>query len=181
MTKPIIYMTERELARKTAYKIDTILASQVRTVEHNPRINGEIYGTSLWKKKARAAGILIALTAGTFTIGTAPDTADAALGRCRMYEPLLIEHAPRGGWNVLRMSQYMWRESRCQPEVRSRTRDTGLLQINDVNLNYLSSKLGFQVTIASLKDPTTNIRAAARLCEWARRGFGNCYRPWRTR
>lgn len=178
--QPVIYMTDRQLERKSAYRIDPILASQVQRVEHNPRIDGEIYGTSLWKKKARAAGVLIALTASTFTVGADVRTADA-LGRCTMYEQALRANAPAGGWNVARMSRYMWRESRCQPEVRSRTRDTGLLQINDINLAYLSSKMGFKVTVDALRDPTTNIRAAARLCEFARRAWGNCYAPWRTR
>lgn len=178
--QPVIYMTDRQLERKSAYRIDPILASQVQRVEHNPRIDGEIYGTSLWKKKARATGVLFALTAGSLMIAPSPDIVDAA-GRCRQYEALLIEHAPRGGWNVVRMSQYMWRESRCTPHVRSRTRDTGLLQINDINLTYLSSKMGFTVTVDALRDPTTNIKAAARLCEFARRAWRNCYAPWRTR
>lgn len=178
--QPIIYMTERELQRKSAYRIDPILARQVRRVEHNPRINGEIYASSLWKKRARAAGILLAISLSAVTVGSTPRTAEAA-GRCPQFEALLVANAPKGGWSVSRMSGYMWRESRCQPGVRSKSRDTGLLQINDINIGYLSQRMGFPVTVAALKDPTTNIRAAARLCEWSRRYMGSCYAPWRTR
>lgn len=178
--QPVIYMTERELQRKSAYRIDPILASQVRKVEHNSRIDGEICASSLWKQRARTAGILLTIAATIGTVNIDPQPADAA-GRCTQYEALLVQYAPRGGWNVARMSGYMWRESRCQPDVRSRTRDTGLLQINDINLGYLTQRLGFPVTIAALKDPATNIRAAARLCEWSRRYMGSCYAPWRTR
>jgi len=105
-------------------------------------------------------------------------TTEAGTGRCPQYETLLTQLAPKGGWDVKRMSRYMWRESRCTPNVRSRTRDSGLLQINDVNLPWLSSKLHRRITPAALMDPTTNVRAAARLCEYGRRAWGNCYQPW---
>ena len=177
--QPVIYLTDAQLARKSAYRIDPILARQVRRVEHNPRLNGEIYGTSLWKERARRAGVLIASTS-LITFAPLADTAEAG-GRCPQYEALMHAYAPRGGWSVNRMSAYAFRESRCIPTVRSRTRDTGLLQINDVNLPYLSKKLGFTVTVDSLKDPEINIRAAAKLCEFARRAWGNCYQPWRKR
>lgn len=107
-----------------------------------------------------------------------PSTTNAATGTCARYERLLTIHAPRGGWNVARMSRIMWRESRCTPFVRSRTRDSGLLQINDVNLPWLSSRMGRRITSGALMDPATNIIAAARLCEFGRRAFGNCYQPW---
>lgn len=104
---------------------------------------------------------------------------EAAGGRCPQYEALLFEHAPKGGWDVRRMSRYMWRESRCTAQIRSRTKDSGLLQINDINLQYLSTKLNMKVTSTALMNPEVNIRAAAKLCEFARRAWGNCYQPWR--
>lgn len=116
------------------------------------------------------------LIAGSVVI---PATGEAAAGRCRQYEPALAQLAPKGGWDVARMSRYMWRESRCTANVRSRTRDSGLLQINDVNLKFLSSKMGRTITASSLMDPSTNIQAAAHLCTFARRAWGNCYAPWR--
>ena len=108
-----------------------------------------------------------------------PTTSQAAAGRCQQYETLLATYAPKGGWSISRMSGYMWRESRCQPEVRSRTRDTGLLQINDINLKYLTQKMGRPITAQALRDPATNVQAAAHLCVFARRAWGNCYAPWR--
>lgn len=104
--------------------------------------------------------------------------ADAAAGRCTSYEPLLAELAPKRGWDVNRMSRYMFRESRCTPHVRSRTRDTGLLQINDINLQYLTRKMGRTITIDALRDPATNIQAAALLCTFWRQAGRSCYQPW---
>jgi len=119
------------------------------------------------------------LAAALITGTLVPAQADAAAGRCRSYEPLLAALAPRGGWNISKMSRTMHRESRCTPYVRSRSRDSGLLQINDVNLPYLSSKMGRQITPAALMDPTTNVQAAALLCQYARKAWGSCYTPWR--
>lgn len=123
----------------------------------------------------RRIALTLALLAGTI----APTgQADAAAGRCRQFEQLLIEHAPRRGWDINRMSRYMWRESRCTPAIRSRTRDTGLLQINDINLQYLTRKMGRPITIDALKDPATNVQAAALLCSFWRGAGRSCYQPW---
>ena len=78
------------------------------------------------------------------------------------------------------MSRIMWRESRCQPEVRSRTRDTGLLQINDINHRYLSDRLDTQVDVTVLTDPQFNIVAAAELFRFWDRHTGNGYQPWKA-
>lgn len=122
----------------------------------------------------RTVAVLLAI--GSFTV--AAPSVESAAGRCRQYETAINTYAPKGGWNVAKMSRTMWRESRCTPWVRSRSRDSGLLQINDVNLPYLSSKMGFRVTSQSLMDPQTNIRAAALLCSYARKAWGSCYVPW---
>lgn len=99
-------------------------------------------------------------------------------GRCTQWEPLLTELAPAGGWDVVQMSRYTWRETRCWPGLRSRTADSGLTQINDVNHRYLRTALGEWVDRYTLMDPRQNIRAAAALCTyWARTGAG-CYTPW---
>ena len=121
---------------------------------------------------------LTATLAALTLIAALPTTTHATTGTCTQYEHLLTIYAPRGGWNIPRMSRYMWRESRCQPHVRSRTRDSGLLQINDINLAYLTTRLGRRITPATLMNPTTNIQAAAQLCIYARRAWGNCYQPW---
>jgi|GEM_PF-3196563 len=103
-----------------------------------------------------------------------------AAGRCTQYEPLLAEHAPPGGWDVALMSSLMWRESRCTPDARSITNDTGLLQINDVNHPYLRARLGEWVGRWSLADPVQNVRAAAVLCTYWQGRPGGCYAPWRV-
>lgn len=99
--------------------------------------------------------------------------------RCPQYEMLLEAHNP--GWDVARMSRIMWRESRCQPEVRSRTSDTGLLQINDVNRPWLTDQMGTEVTVEVLRDPDMNVRASAKLYKFWNRATGNGYQPWTTR
>ena len=106
-------------------------------------------------------------------------SARALSGTCPRYEQQLTMFAPKGGWDTQRMSKYMFRESRCIPTVRSKSRDSGLLQINDINLSFLSKKFGFRVTAQTLMDPTYNIKAAAILCETARKWWGNCYHPWK--
>ena len=109
----------------------------------------------------------------------ATSTVTSTKGRCTQFEPLLAELAPAGGWDVARMSRLMHRESRCQPGVRSRTRDSGLLQINDINHRFLRGRLGEHVDRWTLQNPRQNIRAAAALCEfWRHRG--GCYLPWAT-
>ena len=99
-------------------------------------------------------------------------------GRCTQYEDLLMIHAPAIGWDVLRMSRLAWRESNCWAVIRSRTSDSGLLQINDISLTFLNDALGEQVDPFTLMDPVQNVRAAAALCTfWARNG-SSCYQPW---
>ena len=99
-------------------------------------------------------------------------------GRCVQWESLLEAYNP--GWDVVRMSRIMWRESRCQPDVRSRTSDTGLLQINDVNHPWLSDRFGVTVDIEALRDPVVNVAASAELYKFWRRAAGFGYQPWKT-
>jgi len=104
------------------------------------------------------------------------DLPKPAANSCPQYEALLTVHNP--GWDVKRMSHIMWRESRCQPHVRSRTRDTGLLQINDINHTYLTRR---HIDVTNLTNPDTNIRAAAQLFKFWDRHTGNGYQPWKLR
>ena len=125
--------------------------------------------------------MLIALLVLSATL-TVPSTVDAA-GRCRQYEQLLVQHAPKGGWDVQRMSGYMYRESRCIATIvrpGARAGDTGLLQIHPVNFPYLSRKFGVTVDTRWLQDPANNVRAAAQLCRFWRSAGRSCYQPWRT-
>lgn len=107
---------------------------------------------------------------------TAP--APPVSGRCPKFEPAIAAYAPPGGWDIGRMSRYMWRESNCHPTVRSTTRDSGLLQINDVNLPYLRRVLHEPVTRWTLTAPAQNVRAAAALCTYWRHAGRSCYHAW---
>ena len=119
--------------------------------------------------------VVIVTTTTEVVPGVAGTTVE---GRCTQYEPLLIEHAPEGGWDVGRMSAFMWRESRCEPWQRSTTSDSGALQINDINHPYLRTALGEWVDRYTLLDPVQNVRASAALCTFWRRAGLSCYQPW---
>lgn len=121
---------------------------------------------------------LIAAVVLALSVVMPANNADAHGGHCPQYERMIAAYAPPGGWSVNRMSAIAYRESRCLAHVRSTTRDTGVWQINDVNLPYLSRTLRVPVTQTWLQNPTNNVRAAAALCTYWRRAVGNCYQPW---
>jgi soluble lytic murein transglycosylase-like protein len=110
----------------------------------------------------------MAISMAAVSVTGLSSTAEARSGSCPQYEGLLAAN----NMPVSTFSRIMFRESGCQARVRSRTRDTGLLQINDVNHRWLSRRLGTHVTVAWLKNPANNVRAAAALY----RTFGT--RPW---
>lgn len=113
---------------------------------------------------------------------TGAPAVDAATGRCPQWEATLVAGAPRGGWDVRRMSAIAWRESRCQPDaVNRRGGDSGLLQIHPVSWPWLSKSLGVTVNRTWLLNPVNNVAAAARLCEFWRRAGRSCYQPWAVR
>jgi len=107
------------------------------------------------------------------------DAAKPIEGRCVQYEPLLELVQPETGWNIVRMSKIMFRESRCTPNIRSTTSDTGLLQINDVNHTYLGDQWGTHVSWGLLTNPTLNVLAAAQLFDYWHNATGNGYQPWK--
>ena len=104
--------------------------------------------------------------------------------QCTKYEPALAAYRPAMGWDVNRMSYFMWRESRCLPWVENVGRTSvavGLLQIHSVNFPWLSMKTGVPAWQMRrwLKDPVNNMRAAALLSRFAHVAWGDRYRPWR--
>lgn len=108
----------------------------------------------------------------------APAAAPAPIaGRCTQYEALLTANAPKAGWDVVKMSQVMWRTSRCDPNKKWSS-GTGLFRISNGHLATLSRQLGTKVDRTTLADPTTNIRAAAALCQASVAIGRSCTRPW---
>ena len=87
-------------------------------------------------------------------------------GRCVGAEPLLAYYSP--GWSVARMSQIMYRESRCDPSAdNSRSSASGLLQIlSSLHCPWLNREVG----PCNLYNPDYNVRAAAAL--WSKAGYG---------
>jgi hypothetical protein len=126
-----------------------------------------------WKLPARPAA-----TPSATTPSPAPTTVPAPIaGRCTQYEALLEANAPKGGWDVQKMSQIMWRMSRCNA-TRRVSGMTGLLIISDSHAKALTTQLATQVDGTTLMDPTLNVRAAAALCQWSVAAGRSCYRPW---
>ena len=110
--------------------------------------------------------------------------ADAAGGRCRQWEELLVAHAPKKGWDVARMSRIMFRESRCQANVvNKRGGDSGLLQVHPITWPWLSDKFGVPMSQmrAWLLEPANNVRAGAALFDFWRRAGRSGYQPWAVR
>lgn len=123
----------------------------------------------------------IALTAALLLGTVVPGHAYAGSGRCAQYESLLTAYAPRGGWNVAKMSRIMFRESRCQPTVVNRRGgDSGLLQVHPITWQFLSTKFGVPMSQMRpwLLDPANNVQAAALLCNFWRQAGRSCYQPW---
>ncbi len=93
-------------------------------------------------------------------------SSESANGRCVGAEFLLGYFSP--GWDVVRMSKIMYRESRCDPSVaRTDSGSTGLLQILRSHCGWLSARMNGEP--CNLKDPVWNIRAGAVL--WREQGY----------
>lgn len=112
------------------------------------------------------------VTAAAVVAGlAAPADAGGRRGTCPEYHALLAAH----GLPVATFSRIMWRESRCQPAARSRTRDTGLLQINDVHHRWIRRTWHVAgPVVAWLQVPEHNVAVAGAL--YRRDGT----RPWRA-
>ncbi len=100
----------------------------------------------------------------------APDSA-----KCPQYWEL----AQIAGWTYDQLEQaldrIMWRESRCLPEVRSSTSDTGLLQINDIHLPMLDEA---GIAPDMLTDPFWNLIAGRLVAVQAETYGWNWTEPW---
>lgn len=69
----------------------------------------------------------------------------------------------------------MWRESRCRPDVRSGTADSGLLQINDMHLDWLADH---GITADMLFDPWWNLIAGRMVADLAESYGWRWTQPW---
>lgn len=118
--------------------------------------------------------MILPLAAGLTLL--APMKAEAQMDVCAPY----VRMASEAGWAPQHLSKVralMWRESRCTPTVRSRTRDTGLMQINDIVLRDHRFRKAFPAVTSweQLRDPMLNLRVA----RWLFRVAG--WSPWRIR
>jgi hypothetical protein len=105
----------------------------------------------------------------TTTLPPPPETA-----RCPDYWHL----AEYAGWDRAHLEAIdliMWRESRCTPDARSATSDSGLLQINDIHLEWLKDHA---ITAEMLFDPLWNL-IAGRLVSHKAESYGwDRFQPW---
>jgi hypothetical protein len=87
--------------------------------------------------------------------------------------------AQQAGWTYeqleVALDLIMWRESRCLPEVRSSTSDTGLLQINDIHLPMLAT---YDISPDMLSDPLWNLIAARLVADEAEQYGWRWTQPW---
>jgi len=95
-------------------------------------------------------------------------TTESTNGRCVGMESALAYWSP--GWDVVRMSRIMYRESRCQPDA-SNSCCSGVLQMHRMHVPEPACGV---FTRADLYDPWRNICAAAAL--WRQSG----YAAWST-
>ena len=132
-------------------------------------------GEPTMKRIIVAVAALLALSVFTPMQASAAPVSQQAVpaargGRCTAYEGMLASNSP--GWSVARMSQIMYRESRCRPGVRNRSGATGLLQIMPSNCRYIAAKLHESCSAGKLQNAGFNIRAAKVLWKYGH------YGPW---
>lgn len=100
-----------------------------------------------------------------------------------------LDASVQAGWPIElwpQQSFVMWRESRCRPFVRSKTSDSGLMQINDfwckpsayTARGWLQDQ-GVIQTCQDLMDPATNLRAAFLVFTYSLDRNQNGWNPWR--
>ena len=84
------------------------------------------------------------------------------------------------GWPVEWLPKFddiLWRESRCQAEVKSSTNDYGLMQLNWAAHGARLTDKG--ITRGMLYDPRTNLTEGLWIAEYARDNYGCWSQPWK--
>ena len=109
--------------------------------------------------------------------------------KCAEWIPLAVELGWPNDPEVLSMlGRVMYRESRCRPEARSKSSDTGLLQLNDYwcePSRYTDNPagwLGDRMPIShcsDLTDPGKNLQAGLLIWYYSETKNGNGWHPWR--
>ena len=88
--------------------------------------------------------------------------------------------AVEAGWSFNRirvlLTEIMWNESRCQPDVKSPTNDYGLVQINRRAHRNLVHDLGLM--FEDLYDPVTNLSVALVIADMAESYGWKWCQPW---
>ncbi|NDC56704.1 MAG: hypothetical protein EBZ69_07860 [Alphaproteobacteria bacterium] len=126
--------------------------------------------------RAVIAGLLISVAVHV------PTMVSADSHRCDQYRSVALQ----AGWSDAdwpRLSQIMWRESRCQPWVhnrRGRDDSYGLMQLNmRAHSRWVRPLVAGDFT--QLFDPLTNLTVARHLFERADDAYGCGWQPWTTR
>lgn len=108
---------------------------------------------------------------------------------CQEWLPLALQIGwPSDTRTIEMLLRVMNRESRCRPEARSTTSDTGLLQLNDYwcepsrYTDNPSGWLGDRMPLGScadLTDPVKNLQAGLLIWLYSENANGNGWHPWR--
>jgi hypothetical protein len=128
------------------------------------------------------------IPATTTTTTIVPAISDPNLP-CQEWLPLALQVGWPNDPEVLSMLlRVMNRESRCRPEARSKTSDTGLLQLNDYwcepsrYTDNPSGWLGDRMALGScadLTDPAKNLQGGLLIWYYSETKNGNGWHPWR--
>lgn len=136
-------------------------------------------------------------TASTTTVPATTTTTEAPIVPaaidpnlpCQEWLPLALEIGwPNDPETLSMLMRVMNRESRCRPEARSKTSDTGLLQVNDYwcepsrYTDNPSGWLGDRMPLGScadLTDPVKNLQAGLLIWYYSETKNGNGWHPWR--
>lgn len=123
---------------------------------------------------------------------TAPPTTLPAVDPslpCQQWLPLALQIGwPQDPQTIEMLLRVMNRESRCRPEARSASSDSGLLQVNDFwcepsrYVDHPAGWLGQAGIIASCQDllqPEQNLRAGLAIWLYSLERNGNGWHPWR--
>ncbi len=126
--------------------------------------------------------------APTTTTSIVPAISDPDLP-CQQYLPLALQIGwPNDPKTISMLLRIMYRESRCTPDARSKSADTGLLQVNDYwckpsrytkhPVGWLGERMDLD-SCAALTDPAKNLQAGLLIWYYSLEKNRNGWHPWR--